>query len=229
MSISVIIPAFNEAENLNKLIPLLHRICFSLSVKYELIVVDSKKTEDNSEEMCRNSGVIYIKQDGYGYGDAFRCGVSCAVYESIIVVDADMSQDISKIPLMYEKFLSGSDVVIGSRYIEGGKTEDPIISVVMSKILNGVFRLVLGVKEKDISTDFRFYRAELLKNIETKCENFDVIEETLFLLKLNNPELRISEIPIDYKPRTEGVSKRRLFKFIVSYLKLILRILYLSL
>ncbi len=229
MGISVIIPAFNEAENLNKLIPLLHKICSSLCEKYELIVVDSKKTEDDSEKICRDRGAIYITQNGYGYGDAFRCGIRAATCESIVVVDADMSQDISKIPLMYKTLLEGMDVVIGSRYVKGGRTANPFISVMMSRILNCVFRLVLNVREKDISTDFRFYRAELLKNIETTCENFDVIEETLFLLKLNNPELRISEIPIDYKPRTEGVSKRRLFKFIVSYLKLIVRILYLSL
>jgi dolichol-phosphate mannosyltransferase len=229
MSISVIIPAFNEAENLNKLIPLLHKICSSLCEKYELIVVDSRKTKDSSEEICRNSGATYIRQDGYGYGDAFRCGIRASTCEAIVIVDADMSQDISKIPLMYETLLNGNDVVIGSRYVKGGKTADPIVSVMMSKFLNCIFRLVLKVREKDISTDFRFYRAELLKKIETKCENFDVIEETLFLLKLNNPELRISEIPIDYKPRAEGVSKRRLFKFVVSYLKLIVRILYLSL
>lgn len=225
MNISIIIPAFNEEENLKILIPQLHDIISPLCSKYELIVVDSQKTQDNSEEVCKSNNARYIKQNNYGYGDAFRTGIDNSAHEAILIVDADNSQDISKIPLMYEALGKGYDVVIGSRYVKGGTTSDPLVSVMMSKLLNLTYRIVLGFKEKDVSTDFRFYKKDLLKSIETQCFNFDVIEETLFLLKRKYPSLKVAEIPIDYKPRAEGTSKRRLFHFIADYVKLIIKLI----
>lgn len=220
MNISVIIPAYNEEENLKILLPQLHGIISSLGCAYELIVADSQKTADNSEAVCKSNGAKYVIQSGSGYADAFRTGIKMSVYEAVLVVDADNSQDISRIPQMYDLLLSGADVVIGSRYVKGGTTDDPLVSVIMSKLLNFTYRVVLGFKQKDVSTDFRFYRKEKLKKIETSCENFDVIEETLFLLKKKYPDLKITEVPIDYKQRAEGVSKRRLLHFIAGYIKL---------
>lgn len=224
MNISVIIPSYNEANNLNILLPKLHYLISSICHKYEIIVVDSQKSNDNSKDICKSHNATYILQNNTGYADAFRTGINYAIYEAILIVDADNSQDISKIPLMFDALKKDADVVIGSRYISGGTSADPFISVAMSKTLNFVFRFLLGFKEKDISTDFRFYKSNLLKSIQTTCQNFDVIEETLFLLKKRYPTLRVTEIPINYKPRVQGYSKRKLFRFIFDYIKLIFKL-----
>ena len=229
MNISVIIPAFNEEDNLKILLPKLHLIISPVCNKYELLVIDSKKTADNSEKVCDENDAKYIRQTNNGYGDAFRMGIGAAKYGAVLVVDADNSQDISKIPAMYEALNNGYDIVIGSRYVKGATTKDPFLSVVMSKILNLTYRLVLGFEEKDISTDFRFYKKEMLENITTCCNNFDVIEETLFLIKKKYPDLKIKEIPIDYKQRAEGESKRQLFLFIAGYIKLLIKLFKLRL
>lgn len=225
MNISVIIPTYNEETNLIFLLPKLHKIIAPLCSEHELIVIDSKKSVDNSEQVCINYNAKYIKQHNYGYADAFRTGIKNSLYEAIIVVDADNSQDISKIPRMYEKLNDGYDVVIGSRYVDGATTSDPISSVIMSKVLNTAYRIFLGFKEKDISTDFRFYRKQLLENIVTTCNNFDVIEETLFLLKYKYPSIKTTEVATNYMPRKEGVSKRKLFKFIIDYVKLLFKLM----
>lgn len=224
MCISVIIPAFNEAENLKILLPELHSILSDICSEYEILVIDSRKSADSSENVCKANSAKYLRQNDFGYGDAFRTGIIKAIGEAILIVDADNSQDISKIPLMYEAFNEGFDVVIGSRYVEGATTKDPFTSVVMSKILNTTYRIALGFKERDISTDFRFYRRNMLMNIDTHCSDFDVIEETLFLLKKKYPSLKIKEVPIDYKQRTEGESKRRLLSFIFGYIKLLIKL-----
>ena len=224
MNISVIVPSYNEADNLNLLLPKLHSLISQICRKYEIIVIDSRESTDNSEIICKYHKATYVVQKNKGYADAFRVGIKCATHEAILIVDADNSQDISKIPLMFDALQKGADVVIGSRYIKGGTTADPFILVAMSKTLNFIFRLLLGFKEKDISTDFRFYRSNLLKNIKTTCQNFDVIEETLFILKQKYPSLKTVEIPINYKPRTNGYSKRRLFRFILGYIRLIVKL-----
>lgn len=225
MNISIILPSFNEEENLQILLPQLNSILSIINSEYEIIVVDAKKSTDNSEAVCDKYNAKYFRQTENGYADAFRKGVANSKYELILVVDADNSQDISKIPLMYTEILNGADVVIGSRYTEGGKTEDPPVSVLMSKLLNNTYRILLGFKEKDVSTDFRIYRKHLIDGLVTQCSDFDVIEETLFLLKIKHPDIIIKEVPIHYKQRAEGVSKRKLLKFICGYIKLLFRLI----
>lgn len=225
MDISIILPCYNEEENLKILLPRLHKIVSALDVRYELIAVDSKDSCDNSESICINNNSVYIRQTKTGYADAFRTGIEKAKYDLIIIVDADNSQDIGKIPEMYGSIINGADVVIGSRYIKGGTTEDPLISVLMSRLLNFTYRIFLGFKEKDVSTDFRIYKKYMLKNIKTESDNFDVIEETLFKLKEKYHPLKIVEVPINYKQREKGVSKRKLFKFICGYIRLLFKLI----
>lgn len=225
MEISVIIPTYNEEENLKILLPGLHGILAGLRTSYELIVVDAKASQDCSEKTCSVFNAKYFRQINSGYADAIRTGIEKSSYGLILVVDADNSQDISKIPEMYDAVMNGADIAIGSRYTKGGKTDDPPVSVMMSKLLNGTYRLLLGFKEKDVSTDFRIYRKQLLCGIKTTCTDFDVIEETLFLLKRKFPDLKIVEIPIHYRQRAEGISKRQLLKFIRGYINLLFRLL----
>ena len=228
MGISFIVPAYNEAENLLLLLPSLNEIANKLSDRYELIVIDAKASSDNTEEICLKNNALYFRQKKEGYGDAFRTGISLCRFEHICVVDSDNSQDISKIPEMYDEIKKGAQLVIGSRYTEGGKTNDPSESVFMSKLLNLCYRIILGFRQKDISTDFRIYEAEKLKAITTVCANFDVVEETLFLLIKKFPKIQIKEIPISYNPRLKGKSKRKLLKFIIDYIRLIFRLIKLK-
>lgn len=225
MEISVIIPTYNEEENLKILLPELHGILSGLKIKYELLVVDAKASQDCSEKTCFDFNAKYFRQINTGYADAIRTGIKKSSYGLILVVDADNSQDISKIPEMYNAIMNGADIAIGSRYTKGGKTDDPPVSVFMSKLLNETYRLLLGFKEKDVSTDFRIYRKQLMTDIKTSCTNFDVIEEILFLLKRKFPDLKIVEIPIHYRQRAEGISKRQLLKFICGYIKLLFKLL----
>ncbi|MBR5498362.1 MAG: glycosyltransferase [Clostridia bacterium] len=227
MNISVIIPSYNEEGNLQILLPELNKILSSLHIGFELLVIDALMSEDNSKQVCDINNAKYIKQKEFGYADAFRTGIELSQFNCILVVDADNSQDISKIPEMYDKMLNGADVVIGSRYADGGTTDDPPTSVFMSKLLNYTYRILLGFNEKDVSTDFRMYRKELLDGIVTECSNFDVIEETLFYLKNQYKSLKIVEVPINYRQRSEGVSKRKLFVFICDYIRLLFRLFHL--
>ena len=124
-------------------------------------------------------------------------------------------------------FASGRyDVVIGSRYVKGGRTDDAKSSIIMSHMLNFAFRVCLGISAKDISTDYRMYYTKQLKQVELTCVNYDVLQEVLLKLKLNKEDhrLRIGEAPIYFQKRLYGESKRQLAKFIISYMKTITRL-----
>ena len=122
MNINIIIPAFNEEENLKILLPQLHSIVSSCCSEYEFLVIDSKNSADKSEYICKINNTRYFVQNSYGYADVFITGINKADGKAILIVDTDNSQDISKIPLMYEAFNQGFGVVIDSRYVKGATT-----------------------------------------------------------------------------------------------------------
>ncbi|HOO29298.1 MAG TPA: hypothetical protein PLU43_12605, partial [Lachnospiraceae bacterium] len=135
------------------------------------------------------------------------------------------------IPAIYRKFMKGNDIVIGSRYVKGGMTHDAKSSVLMSHILNGVMRVCIGVKAKDISTAYRLYDANLLKAVVLKEENYDVLQEVILKMRIEKRRqkkgaLRIGEIPIEFEKRMYGESKRRLLKFIFSYIGTVFKLLH---
>ncbi|MBQ4061380.1 MAG: GtrA family protein, partial [Christensenellaceae bacterium] len=174
---------------------------------------------DDTDKVCEQHGALYFNQPGKGFADAFKCGIEKAEREKFLILDGDGSHDPCYIPAIHENFVNyNCDSVIGSRYVKGGKTEDKLSSVIMSKLLNFAFRTCIGIKAKDLSTDFRMYDTEQLKNVELTCENYDVLEEVILKLKLNNKNLNIGEIPIEFKKRVFGESKRRLWDFIKSYI-----------
>jgi len=144
-------------------------------------------------------------------------------------MDSDGSHDPKYIPDIYNMFIQGADVTIGSRYVDGGVTEDSKISKFMSWILNALYRLFLGIKAKDISTDFRMYHTKALKEVVLECKNYDVLQEVLLKLKINKSDLKITETPIKFNKRMYGETKRRLIPFIVSYLVTLIRLTFIRL
>lgn len=224
--ISVVLLAYKEAESLTLLFPRVIEKMDSLGEEYELIVVDTATPLDNTEEVCGKFGARYVNQEDPGFGGAYRKGISVMKGDKMLVLDSDGSHDPKYIPDIYNKFIEGYDVVIGSRYTKGGKTEDAVSSRIMSHILNGVYRLVTGVKAKDLSTNFRMYRADVIRQVKLTSVNYDVLEEVLLLMKLKvGKDFKVTEIPITFNKRIAGESKRRLIPFIISYIKTMFRLI----
>ena len=224
MGISVVLLAYKEAENLSFLLPKIKDIMDGLPEEYEILVIDTKEPLDNTSDVCKEYGARDINQEFPGVGGAFRTGIKYAEKDKFLILDSDGSHDPKYIPSIYKKFTEEEcDLVIGSRYTEGGETNDSKSSIVMSHILNTFFRICLGIKAKDISTDYRMYRTEQLKKVELQNENYDVLQEVLLRMKQNKPELKIGEVPISFQKRIYGESKRRLIPFIIGYMKSLIR------
>ena len=217
MGTSVILLAYKEAENLKVMLPKLHDIFDKMKEQYEILVIDSAKPQDNTEEVCKELNARYIPQEGPAYGGAFRTGIKYAKYNKIQVLDADQSHDPEDIPTIHQKFNEGYDMVIGSRYTKGGVTQDSKTSFILSKILNTVMRVVVGVKAKDISTSYRLYDAKQLKDVTLERDNYEILQEVILKMKLNNSHFKIGEIPIVFHKRAFGESKRSFFKFAIGY------------
>ena len=225
MGISACLLAYKEAENLRALLPQVHAALKETGEEHEIIVVDTQTPLDDTADVCREQGARYVNQEEPHFGGAFRTAIRHASLDTFLIMDADGSHKPEYIAPIHKLFARGADVVIGSRYVRGGKTQDSALSVAMSKILNRAYRWCLGIKAKDISTNFRMYRTEQLKNVNIRNDHYDVLQEVLFMLKRANPALDIRETPITFDKRMFGESKRRLLPFVFSYMRTLFRLM----
>lgn len=216
--LSVVLPAYEEAKNLNILLPELKQILNEAFVNYEIIIVDIKEPKDNTEEVCSLNNVIYVNRTGGNtYGDAVRTGISLANGEKIAFMDSDCSHRPEDLIKLYRTALQGNDIVIGSRYIKGGDSDNSLILKLMSRTVNLAYKIVLGIKINDVSNSFRIYKSNILSNLILTSSNFDIVEEILVKAIINNKNIIIIEYPVYFKQRNLGKSKRNLWAFAVSY------------
>ena len=223
--ISIIIPSYQEAENLKNILPVLNATLAELAVPYEILCVDTIEAMDDTETVCKANKATYLhRTGGNDYGDAIRTGFCAVQYELAVVMDGDGSHDPKYIKDFFSEIQNGFDLIIGSRYTKGGATENPLVLKCMSYVLNLTYRIVFGINAKDISDSFRMYRSEQIKTLTLECSNFDIVEEILIKLVSGKKDFKLKEVPISFAERKAGESKRKLGKFILSYLETIRRL-----
>jgi dolichol-phosphate mannosyltransferase len=167
---------------------------------------------------------VYVRREGSNsFGDAVRTAINYAKGKHLIFMDADGSHSPEFIPVMY-RFTDEYDVVIASRYIEGGGTDNVRILVGMSLILNLIYSLVLNLKCKDVSNSFKIYRTSLLRELTLRCNNFDIVEEILCKIVRKHKKVRIKEVPFTFKQRMFGHTKRNLLLFIFTFIVTIIKL-----
>jgi dolichol-phosphate mannosyltransferase len=217
VALSIVIPAYLEEENLRLLLPRLKTVVGNLGVATEILVVDTDPALDRTAEVCAEIGVTHLKREhGADYGCAVKTGIRASRGRWVLFMDADGSHAPEFIARLWEQ-AEGHDIVIASRYVEGGVTENPRILQWMSLLLNKTYIAVLGLDCKDASNSFKLYRGAPLRSLSLTCRNFDIVEEILVRYGIVVPGARIKEIPFAFKKRMFGETKRNLFAFIGSF------------
>jgi len=216
--LSIFIPAYLEAENLSMILPEIRRAASALTPRFEILVVDTLDDMDGTGESCRQHGVRHIhRRGGNSYGDAIRTAISEVRGTYVLCMDADGSHSPSSFASMWAaREVNG--VVIGSRYVPGGHTENPAVLVWMSTILNMIFRMVFSLKARDVTNSFRLYHGPVLAQLVLKSNDFDIVEEILIKAMIRRPPARIVEVPVTFGRRKAGDSKRKLVQFAFGYL-----------
>jgi dolichol-phosphate mannosyltransferase len=222
--LSIVLPAYREEENLRLLLPRIREVAARLPIPAEVIVVDTVAPTDGTPAVCAAVGVRYVgRAPSNAYGDAVRSGIGAARGRWVLFMDADGSHNPGAIADLVGR-RDDADVVIGSRYVEGGYTENSRLLVAMSWVVNFCYRVVLGLRVRDVSNSFKLYRADWLRELKLGCDNFDVIEEILFKIRVRHPEARMLEIPASFRKRMFGETKRNLVAFMLSYVATLVRL-----
>jgi dolichol-phosphate mannosyltransferase len=224
-SLSIILAAYSEVENLKSLLPEINSICQSLSPNYEIIVVDTQTPTDNAEEICRINSVRYLnRMNSNDYGDAIRTGIANSTGDYVVIMDSDGSHAPGFIQKLWEK-RTEAEIIIASRYVPGGSTRNPWMLVLMSKTLNLLFNKLVKIPVLDVSNSFRLYRGEPLRKLQLNFRHFDIIEEILAkMLWEMTPPAKVIEIPFEFEERKSGRPKRNIVVFSYYFLLAIFRL-----
>lgn len=211
----VIIPTYNERENIEKII----RAVFGLEGDYHLLVIEDGSpdgTADIVKELQKEfpQSLFMIERAGkLGLGTAYIAGFKWAVekgYDYIFEMDADFSHNPKDLPRLYRACAEqGADLAIGSRYCNGISVINwPIGRVIMSYYASVYVRIVLGMKVYDTTAGFKCYRRKVLETINLdKIRMYGYgfqIEMKYSCYKLG---FKIVEVPIIFVDRKEGTSK----------------------
>jgi dolichol-phosphate mannosyltransferase len=222
--LSVVLPAYLEEENLRLLLPRLTSTLATLGATWEVLVVDTMEPLDKTRDVCLANGCTYLpRAPGNDFGDAVRSGIAASRGRRVAFMDADGSHPPEFLADLW-RHRDEADVVVASRYTAGGVTENSAALVVMSRILNTSYALVLGLPCKDVSNSFKLYRGDALRRLRLVCRHFDIVEEILYKLVRGPARSRVVEIPFAFKKRMFGDTKRNLLLFIASYAYTIIRL-----
>jgi len=204
--ITVIIPTFNETENIKHIVPAISRVFHEEDMKCEIIVVD-----DNSPDGTANTASaladkypvrVHVRKNERGLSKAVIEGFNLAKGNICVVMDADLSHPVEKIPAMIEPILQEKcDATVGSRYIPGGGCENwPLARKIISKGAGLLARGVTGLS--DPTSGFMAIRKNIMNGIQLDPKGWKIVLEVTVK---TNP--RIMEVPIIFKDRKEGESK----------------------
>jgi dolichol-phosphate mannosyltransferase len=210
----VIIPTYNEKENIEKII----RKVFSLPHSFHVLIVDDG-SPDGTAQIVKNLQIEYPeslfieeRKGKLGLGTAYIHGFKWALtrnYEFVFEMDADFSHNPDDLVRLRQACVEGSDLAIGSRYIKGVNVVNwPMGRVLMSYFASVYVRFILGINIQDATAGFKCYKKRVLQTIK-----FDKIKFVGYAFQIEmkftaiKHGFNVTEVPIIFTDRTEGTSK----------------------
>jgi glycosyltransferase involved in cell wall biosynthesis len=218
IKLSVVIPLYNEAENLPELYKQITASCGNLDIPFEMVLVDDGST-DNSFQVLKEleAGdprlkIIRLRRN-FGQTAALSAGFDYARGEIIITLDADLQNDPGDFPLLIGKIEEGYDIVSGWRL----KRKDKLISRRLPSVAaNWIISRITKVKLHDYGCTLKAFRKDIVKNIKLYGEMHRFIPAIASTMGVT-----IAEVRVNHRPRIHGKSKYNISKSIRVFLDLL--------
>ena len=231
-AVSVIVPTYNERENLPTLIERINKVFVDERIVGEVVIIDDNSPDGTgqlAEQLRRKYKFLKVihRPSKLGLGSAYREGFRAAVGKLLFTMDADLSHDPAYIPRFIEK-AKHADVVVGSRYIEGGNIVGwGLYRKLVSRVANFLASIVVGADVNDMTSGYRAYRKEVLAKVplnEIRSNGYAFQLEIIY--EIRKKGFKIDSAPIVFTDRRKGRSKlgmREILSFLMLTIKLGLR------
>jgi dolichol-phosphate mannosyltransferase len=202
--LSVVIPLYDEEENVAALMTSLFEVLESLPFTHEVLIVDDGSQDQSFRELEREAAmrpalkVIRFRRN-YGQTAAMMAGIDHAQGQILVSLDADLQNDPNDIPLLLAKLDEGFDVVSGWRK---ARLDAPFRRTFISRVANRLISRISGVHLNDYGCTLKAYRRDIIKDVKLYGEMHRFIP--IYARWLG---ARVTEIPVQHHPRTRGQSK----------------------
>ncbi|MFC1868340.1 polyprenol monophosphomannose synthase [Thermodesulfobacteriota bacterium] len=204
--ISIILPTYNEVDNVKVIIPLLNKLFVEQAIQGEIIIVDDNSPDGTAVEAEKFAKeypvVVCVRKSEKGLSKSVIKGFELARCDICVVMDSDLSHPVEKIPAMIKPIIEDKfDAVIGSRYLEGGGWER--FSLLREIVSRAAGFLAKGITTlSDPTSGFMAIRKSIINGVKLDPLGWKIVLEVAVKA---NP--RIHEIPIMFGERSEGESK----------------------
>jgi len=233
MKLSILVPAYNEEKNIQlfekEVLPVMNDMEKKCNLVIELVLVNDGSTDNTLSSMQKLAKkdkrvrvISYTTNRNMGY--ALRFGIKHLDSDITVLMDSDLTFHPREIPKLLDVFNNNVDVVCGSPFMEGGKTENvPMYRRFLTDVVAFLYRIVLGKKVNSITPIFKLYRTSDLKDLELKSDGFTINAE--ILSKLIFKKRTVKEVPVTLTTRIHGESKMKFSKEIKNNLVMFFKIL----
>lgn len=223
-TLSVVIPARNEAEGIRWVLDAISRTLSENEIPFELVVVDDHSRDRTADRVRRASSpageIRCVNNEGdSGVGNAIECGIRQAEGGVVAIMMGDGSDSPSDLVRYYRVVAGGEDCAFGSRFLEGSTIEGyPAVKLAMNRIGNGLVRVLFGRRYNDFTNAFKAYRASVLAEIlPLRSRGFDVTLELPIRALRTGATFRV--VPISWRGRSTGQSKMAISADVWEYLR----------
>lgn len=204
MMISIVFPAYNEAERIEKAIKETEKFLKKINYDYEIIVAEDGSTDgtDKIVQKLVNDKIRLFHSDvRLGRGKALMNAFEKAKGEIVISMDVDLATNIKHLKDLIEAIENGYDIAIGSRLIEGSKAKRSFERLLYSKVYNFLVRALLKSKIKDHQCGFKAFKKDIVVKLGKEAKDNHWFWDTEILVLAQRKGYKIKEIPVEW---TEG-------------------------
>eukprot|EP00386_Alphamonas_edax_P007769 GDKI01025806.1.p1 GENE.GDKI01025806.1~~GDKI01025806.1.p1 ORF type:complete len:240 (-),score=91.03 GDKI01025806.1:171-890(-) len=224
---SVILPTYNEKDNLPIIIVMLINTFKQHNIDFEILVVEDNSPDGTAEvykklqKLYPEERLLMLQRPGkLGLGSAYIDGLAKTTGDHIILMDADFSHHPKFIPeFIQQQAQTGCEVVTGSRYIVGGGVSGwDLRRVFTSRVANYLASVLLNPGVSDLTGSFRLYKREVLEKVMPLMQSRGYVFQMEIVVRAKQLGYRVAEVPITFVDRIFGESKLGVNE-IVGYLK----------
>lgn len=218
MRLSVVMPAYNEAENIEQTVRKCFDVIQSLGFNAEVVVCDDG-SRDRTGAILKNlqvefSGLVVVTHSpNQGYGAAMTAAIAASTGDIVASIDSDGQFDIADLNSLLPKFTDRLDMLTGYRTAK----QDTFVRVFGDRVMNRLIRLMFGVAYRDTNCAFKLYRGAFIRSLNLEARGFQLPTE--IVLKAHALNHTIAEAPVSHREREGGASSLAPFKTAMHMLR----------